>query len=159
RSDDWRKIKVLNRQEGVVGGYTDPRGSRAYFGALLLGVWEDGALQYVGHVGGGFDATTLEQVAHALEPLHTDRCPLRVRPKTNERPHWVTPRLVVEVKFLEWTAEGRMRAPIYLGMRDDVDPATVSRLGGGLRPPSDARRSPTARSSLPPPKSPKRAGK
>jgi len=120
RTPDWRKIKLQRRQEFVVGGFTEPRNSRAFFGALLLGFWKDGALEYAGHTGTGFSGAELARVAALLRPLETTRCPFRVRPQTNERPHWVEPRLVAEVRFTEWTADGKLRHPAYLGLRDDV---------------------------------------
>jgi bifunctional non-homologous end joining protein LigD len=127
RSRAWRKIKVLRRQECVVGGWTEGRGSRSYFGALLLGVWQGGALEYIGHTGTGFGERELARVAALLRPLETSTCPFAARPVANERPHWTRPELVVEVAFTEWTDEGRMRHPKYLGLRDDVDPRDVRR--------------------------------
>ena len=127
RSSAWRKIKVLRRQECVVGGFTEGRGSRAHFGALLLGVWEGGALVYVGHTGTGFSERELARLAGLLRPLETTTCPFATRPVANERPHWTRPELVVEVGFTEWTADGIMRHPKYLGLRDDVDVKRVRR--------------------------------
>ena len=138
RSADWLKIKIVHRQEFVVGGWTDPRGSRSRFGALLLGVYDrsargrtaganDAALIYVGHVGSGFTEADLEHVAARLAPLAAPRCPFRARPVSNERPHWVSPELVAEVRFNEWTPDGHLRAPVFLGLRDDVRAATVVR--------------------------------
>jgi bifunctional non-homologous end joining protein LigD len=127
RSSAWRKIKVLRRQECVVGGWTEGRGSRSHFGALLLGVWEGRALVPVGHTGTGFSERELERVAKILRPLETTTCPFATRPVANERPHWTRPAIVVEVAFTEWTADGKMRHPKYLGLRDDVDPRSVRR--------------------------------
>ena len=127
RSGAWRKIKILQRQDCVVGGFTDGRGSRAHFGALLLGVWDGGALTYVGHAGTGFTGRELERLARRLEPLETLTCPFAVRPRTNERPHWTRPEVVVSVGFTEWTDDGVFRHPKYLGVRDDVDLRTVRR--------------------------------
>jgi bifunctional non-homologous end joining protein LigD len=127
RSPDWIKLKIAASQEFVVGGWTEPRGARSYFGALLLGVYEDGELVYVGHTGTGFDHRELARVWTLLESNERPTSPFRVRPKTNERPHWVEPVLVAEVKFTEWTADGKLRHPTYLGLRDDVDPKTVRR--------------------------------
>jgi len=126
RSPDWCKIKLVRQQTCVVGGWTDPRGSRPFLGALLLGVHDEtGALRYVGHSGAGFSDAELERVWQQLQPLANSECPFTPKPKTNERPHWVTPRLVAEVKFTEWTADGILRHPTYLGMRDDVKPERV----------------------------------
>ena len=127
RSAEWVKLKLVRTQEFVVGGWTEPRGARSYFGALLLGVYRDGALEYVGHTGTGFDERELRKVSAMLKALETVDCPFRQRPKPNERPHWVEPRLVAEVKFTEWTDDGKLRHPTYLGLRDDVDPKTVIR--------------------------------
>jgi len=127
RSGAWRKIKVLRRQECVVGGWTEGRGSRSHFGALLLGVWEGAALVPVGHTGTGFSERELARVAAILRPLETTTCPFATRPVANERPHWTRPEIVVEVAFTEWTADGKMRHPKYLGLRDDVDARAVRR--------------------------------
>jgi bifunctional non-homologous end joining protein LigD len=127
RSGAWRKIKISRRQECVVGGWTEGRGSRSHFGALLLGVWEGGALVHVGHTGPGFSDRELTRVAAILRPLETTTCPFATRPVANERPHWTRPELVVEVAFTEWTADSKMRHPKYLGLRDDVNPRAVRR--------------------------------
>jgi bifunctional non-homologous end joining protein LigD len=127
RSPDWRKLKLQNRQECVIGGFTEPRGSRARFGALILGVYDGHALQYIGHTGTGFDDAELDRLAAKLISLETPTCPFARRPRTNERPHWVRPELVAEVQFSEWTADGVLRHPAYLGLRDDVRPETVRR--------------------------------
>jgi bifunctional non-homologous end joining protein LigD len=121
RTPDWRKVKLVRHQTCVVGGWTDPRGSRPFFGALLLGVYDDGGrLQYVGHSGAGFTDAELGRVWKKLQALKTKTCPFSTQPKTNETPHWVKPVLVAEVKFTEWTADGKLRHPTYLGLRDDV---------------------------------------
>ena len=129
RSPDWRKLKIVREQEFVIGGWTEPRHTRSYFGALLLGVREADrpALTYVGHTGTGFNARELEKVMRLLRPLETDRCPFAPRPKTNEKPYWVEPRLVAQIKFTEWTADGKLRHPVYLGLRDDKRPEEVRR--------------------------------
>jgi bifunctional non-homologous end joining protein LigD len=127
RSADWRKLKIQATQSCVVGGWTEPRGTRAHLGALLLGVWEEGRLRYVGHTGPGFTGAELTKVAARLGAIETATCPFTPRPATNERPHWVEPRLVAEVRFTEWTDDGRLRHPTYLGLRDDVDPRAVRR--------------------------------
>jgi bifunctional non-homologous end joining protein LigD len=127
RSSAWRKIKVLRRQKCVVGGWTEGRGSRPHFGALLLGVWQGDALMPVGHTGTGFSARELDRVATLLRPLEVKTCPFATRPVANERPHWTRPAIVVEVAFTEWTADGKMRHPKYVGLRDDIDPSEVRR--------------------------------
>jgi bifunctional non-homologous end joining protein LigD len=126
RTPDWRKLKLVRHQTCVVGGWTDPRGTRPFFGALLLGVYDEGGqLQYVGHSGAGFTDAELGRVWKQLHAIQTRICPFATLPKTNEKPHWVKPTLVAEVKFTEWTADGKLRHPTYLGLRDDVDPRSV----------------------------------
>jgi bifunctional non-homologous end joining protein LigD len=128
RSHAWLKIKALLQQEVVIGGFTAPRAGRKYFGALIVGVYEDGRLVYTGHVGTGFTEQTLKSVYEALKPLVQKTCPFEgTPPHANEKPTWVKPHLVCEVKFGEWTRDGRMRQPVFLGLRDDVDPRTVRR--------------------------------
>lgn len=122
RTQLWVKIKTHLEQECVIGGWTEPRGSRAYFGALLLGLYDRDGLHYVGHVGTGFNHDLLEQVMHALRPLETAQCPFLEKPKSNSPAHWVKPKLVAEVKFAEWTQEGIMRVPVFVGLRHDKDP-------------------------------------
>jgi bifunctional non-homologous end joining protein LigD len=151
RTPDWRKIKIVHEQEFVIGGWTEPRQARTYFGALLLGVYANqrrpvldmrerhrasasarggGApreLIYIGHTGTGFNERELARVMKLLKPLETKESPFLDRPKTNERPHWVRPELVAQVKFTEWTADGKLRHPVYLGLRDDKKPEDVMR--------------------------------
>lgn len=122
RSSEWLKIKTIQQSEVVVGGYTQPRNSRAYFGALVVGLYRDGELHYVAHTGGGFNQLTLAQIYKLLQPLKTTDCPFVEKPKTNEPVQWVKPKLVAQVKFAEWTADGRMRHPIFLGLRQDKKP-------------------------------------
>jgi bifunctional non-homologous end joining protein LigD len=121
RSPAWRKLKIVRRQEFVVGGWTDPRNMRSHFGALLLGVFDDGGgkLRYVGHVGTGFDEKQLARIAGLLKARATPDSPFTARVPTNERAHWVRPELVAEVRFTELTDEGYLRHPVFLGMRDD----------------------------------------
>src|SRR5437868_5165678 len=124
RSSAWLKIKAIQQQEVVIGGFTAPRASRKYFGALLVGVYEDRKLVYTGHVGGGFDEKTLADVYQRLKPLIIKTSAFsNTPPRTNEKPTWVKPVLVAEVKFAEWTREGVMRQPVFLGLRQDVAPA------------------------------------
>ena len=127
RTPDWRKLKIVQEQEFVIGGWTEPRQTRAYFGALLLGVSENGDLVYAGHTGTGFNEKELARLMKLLKPRETRECPFRERPKTNETPHWVRPELVAQVKFTEWTADGKLRHPVYLGLRDDKKPEDVHR--------------------------------
>lgn len=127
RSPDWRKLKIIQEQEFVIAGWTEPRQTRTYFGALLLGVYEGNQLVYAGHTGTGFDEKALARVMAKLKPLETKDCPFAVKPKSNERPHWVIPQLVAQIKFTEWTADSHLRHPVFLGLRDDKDPRSVVR--------------------------------
>jgi bifunctional non-homologous end joining protein LigD len=127
RTPDWRKLKIVHEQEFVIGGWTEPRQTRTYFGALLLGVYEDEKLVYVGHTGTGFNEKELARVMKLLKSLETKESPFATTPKTNERPHWVRPELVAQIKFTEWTADGKLRHPVYLGLRDDKEPTEVQR--------------------------------
>lgn len=127
RSADWVKIKTILRQEVVICGFTDPKGSRSFFGALIAGVYEKGILRYVGHVGGGFDEETLQQVYKALKPLVIKKCPFENEPKVNMPVTWVKPKFLAEVSFAEWTQEGIMRQPIFQGLRMDKKAKSVKR--------------------------------
>jgi bifunctional non-homologous end joining protein LigD len=128
RSRAWLKLKLERRQEFVVGGWTEPRNAREHIGAILLGYYnDDGALVYAGHTGGGFSRKSLADMFGRLAPLEQARSPFTTSPKTNERAHWARPEIVVEVKFNEWTADGRLRQPIFLGVRDDKAPRDVVR--------------------------------
>ena len=129
RSRLWLKIKTHLEQEVVIGGWTDPRGSREQFGALILGVYDAGELRYVGHVGTGFNRDLLDVVMKKMKPLATARCPFVKRPPTNSPSHWIRPQLVAEVKFGEWTDEGIMRQPVFVGLRADKKPKDVRREG------------------------------
>jgi bifunctional non-homologous end joining protein LigD len=128
RSNAWLKIKAVLQQEVVIGGFTEPRGSRKHFGALIVGVYEDGKFVYAGHVGGGFDEKSLDSVYKLMKSLVTNKSPFSGEPpRGNEKPTWVRPRLVAEVKFAEWTRDGVMRQPVFLGLREDVNPRDVHR--------------------------------
>jgi bifunctional non-homologous end joining protein LigD len=128
RSPAWQKLKIEHRQEFVVGGYTDPRKSRVALGALLIGYYDpQGDFVYAGHVGGGFTTAGLREMYKMLTPLERKTSPFTTTPLTNEPAHWVRPSIVVEVKFNEWTDDGRLRHPIFVGVRDDKDPSTVTR--------------------------------
>jgi bifunctional non-homologous end joining protein LigD len=126
RSRNWLKLKIEFRQEFVVGGYTEPRNSREHIGAILLGYFDKDRFIYVGHTGGGFSRKGLEEMYRKLKPLERKTSPFVETPRTNEKAHWVEPQIVVEVKFSEWTADRRLRQPIFLGIRDDKEPREVS---------------------------------
>jgi bifunctional non-homologous end joining protein LigD len=119
RTKEWLKVKVRKGQEAVICGFTRPRASRKYFGALILGAFKKGQLTYIGHVGTGFTERTLRDIHARLTPLVTDGSPFAEEPETNMPVTWVAPRLICEVKFSEWTAEGLMRHPVFLGLRED----------------------------------------
>jgi DNA ligase D-like protein (predicted ligase) len=126
RSRDWLKFKCGNEQELVIGGYTAPRGTREELGALLLGYFERGRLRYAGKVGTGFDRETLHDLAKRLAPLRRPDSPF-----ADDAPArgttWVEPRLVAQIGFSEWTRDGRLRHPRFLGLREDKDPRDVVR--------------------------------
>jgi bifunctional non-homologous end joining protein LigD len=122
RTREWLKIKCHRRQEFVIGGWTDPQGARGLFGALHLGVYEDGRLVYVAKVGTGFDETTLREVWEKLQPLVRPTSPFVTGTPIGRGHHWVEPSLVCEVRFTEWTHEGGVRHPAFLGLRDDKRP-------------------------------------
>jgi len=127
RSPAWRKVKLLKEQEFVVGGWTEPRQTRQYFGALLLGVQEGGRLKYVGHTGTGFDQKELARLSALLKKRETKTSPFAEKVKTNEPAHWVRPDLVAQIRFTEWTADDKLRHPVYLGLRDDKSAIEVVR--------------------------------
>jgi bifunctional non-homologous end joining protein LigD len=127
RSPDWVKIKTHRRQEAVIAGFTEPRGGRTDLGALVLGVHDGPDLVYIGHAGTGMADQTLAQVRAQLQPLLRKACPFKKKPKTNAAVHWVEPRLVCEVKFREWTSDGQMRQPVFVGLRDDKPARSIRR--------------------------------
>jgi len=127
RSDAWLKVKCQRRQEFVIGGYTDPQGSRTRFGALHIGLYEGARLVYVSKVGTGFDGAELERLWGRLEPIRRETSPFDLGTPAGRGHHWVEPRLVCEVRFTEWTRDGGVRHPTYLGLRDDVRPEDCRR--------------------------------
>lgn len=131
RTTAWRKVKMRRRQEMVVGGYTPGEGGRhRTFGALLVGYHDHGHLRYGGRVGSGFDQAELQRMTEELVRRETPTCPFEPVPPvaaTGRRTRWVRPDLVVEVAFTEWSADGVLRHPSYLGERTDKDPAHVGR--------------------------------
>lgn len=129
RTTEWAKLKLQHAQEFVIGGWTEPRGARSYFGSLILGVYDDDErLTYVAHVGTGFDEKELTRLMRRLVSLEVKTSPFDVPPPaTNDTPHWVQPDIVAQVRFTEWTNDNRLRHPTYLGLRDDVTPRKVRR--------------------------------
>ncbi|HYE59866.1 MAG TPA: DNA ligase D [Candidatus Kapabacteria bacterium] len=120
RGNEWVKIKHHLRQDAIICGFTEPRGGRPHLGALILGVYDQGSLLYVGHTGGGFTDNDLRAMRKRLALLERDRCPFPIQPVTNAPAHWVEPTIVCQVQFAEWTKDGVMRQPIFLGIRDDM---------------------------------------
>ena len=128
RSREWLKMKITRRQECVIGGYTDPRGSREHFGSIILGLYDEhGRLLHVGQAGSGFTESTHEDMWRRLQKLKTDKNPFANKVESTRGTHWVKPELVAEIKFSEWTHETngggvKMRAPVYQGLRTDKSP-------------------------------------
>ena len=140
RSGAWIKLKCVNEQEFVIGGYTPPQGARKHFGAILVGYYKDGDLVFAGKVGTGFTAKSLaalhkkfqaEQRADGpfvdLPSKQNGQWVLGITPSMIKKMHWVNPKFVAEIKFAEWTRDGKLRAPVFLGLRDDKKPTEVVR--------------------------------
>jgi bifunctional non-homologous end joining protein LigD len=127
RSDNWLKIKVSKRQEVVIAGFTAPRRTRQFFGALVLAVREKGRWRYIGRVGTGFSHQTLGELHGKLMKLTSAKSPFPAKVKDEPVTTWVKPSLVAEVKFTEWTSSGEMRHPVYLGLRADKRAEEVTR--------------------------------
>ncbi len=127
RSGDWVKLKVNHTQDVVIAGYTDPKGSRGGFGSLLMGLYEDGKLIYAGNVGTGFTQASIKDLMAEMRPLETNECPFASKPKTRTKAHWLVPKLVGEAQFSEWTRDGSMRHPSFLGVRRDKRPTECLR--------------------------------
>ena len=130
RSTDWLKIKCVQQQEFVIGGYTEPQGARERLGALLVSYYDgDGKLRYAGKVGTGYDRDMLELLFRRLTPLHRRTSPFAPGPVPAGEVQWVTPKLVAQIGFGEWTEAGLLRHPRFLGLRDDKAPREVRREG------------------------------
>jgi bifunctional non-homologous end joining protein LigD len=140
RSGAWIKLKCVNEQEFVVGGYTPPQGTRKYFGAILVGYFEDGRLKFAGKVGTGFNTTLLRVLHGRFEKLRRAECPFanlpekaggrwtqNVTPAEMRRCTWLNPEIVCEVKFTEWTRDGKLRHPVFIGIREDKEARSVVR--------------------------------
>jgi bifunctional non-homologous end joining protein LigD len=126
RTSDWLKFKCTRRQEFVIGGYTEPQGSRVGFGALLIGYHDGGELHCAGKVGTGYDDDLLRRLSKKLKSIERKTSPFADDERSGSV-HWVTPKLVGEVAFTEWTDDGRLRHPRFLGLREDKDPEDVVR--------------------------------
>ena len=138
RSGAWIKLKCVNEQEFVIGGYTPPEGSRKYFGAILVGYYKENRLMFAGKVGTGFTANSLLMLHKKFRAEERDDCPFEdlpskqngkwvqaITPSMMRKLHWVNPVFVCEIKFAEWTRDGKLRAPVFLGLRDDKKPKEV----------------------------------
>jgi bifunctional non-homologous end joining protein LigD len=121
RSRAWLKVKVRGESEFVIGGYTTPQGSRAEFGALLVGLYDKARLRYTGKVGTGYTRETLRDLGSKLKGLRTDESPFDPQPRITGA-IWVKPRLVAQLAYAEWTADGKLRQPAFLGLRTDKKP-------------------------------------
>ena len=129
RTRDWLKFKCRHEQEFVIGGYTDPRGSRIGFGALLLGFYRGRTLIYAGKVGTGFNDDLLQHLGKKLAQLQIPNPPFADDTLPRRGVHWVKPRLVAQIGFTEWTVDGKLRHPRFLGLRDDKRPEEIVREG------------------------------
>lgn len=127
RSGDWLKLKCSFEQELVIGGFTPPRGSRKHFGALLIGYYEDRELRFAGKVGTGFSEKILEELGDRLKRLQISKSPFKRGGAQPRDARWVEPRLVGQFAFSEWTRDGKLRHPRYLGLREDKRPEEVVR--------------------------------
>jgi bifunctional non-homologous end joining protein LigD len=129
RTREWLKFKAVHEQEVVIVGYTKPRRSRKYFGALVLAVRDQAKKRwvYVGNVGTGFDQAALKSLYETMQPLCSDNKPFAQKVKQESAATWLVPRLVGEVKFSEWTTDGEMRHPVFLGLRTDKKASDVVR--------------------------------
>lgn len=127
RSKDWLKIKTKMRQEFVIGGFTESRGGRTGFGAILIGYYEKGKFVYAGHVGGGFNELLLKKLYGQMIRLKRQKCPFVNEPHPNAPVTWVQPKLICEVAFAEWTKDGILRQPIFQGLRTDKFTKSITR--------------------------------
>ena len=124
RSPAWRKVKVRAEEEFVVGGFTAPAGARTHFGALLVGAYEGGTLRYAGKVGTGFTTRSLADLRHRFEPLVRDTSPFADAPR-HRNVTWLSPKVVAQIGFTERTGDGKLRHPVFLGVREDKRPREV----------------------------------
>jgi bifunctional non-homologous end joining protein LigD len=145
RSPDWLKLKCVAEQEFVIGGFTEPAGSRTGFGALLLGYYENDRLRYAGKVGTGYDRATLTRLRGLLDQLALPRAPFG-DPVRERGAHWTRPALVAQIGFTEWTRDGMLRHPRFLGLRQDKEPGEVVRERPGASASSSAAASSAASS-------------
>jgi len=146
RSGTWVKLKCLEEQEFVIGGFTPPQGARKYFGAVLVGYYEKKRLLFAGKVGTGFNTAQLATFHKRFKNVEQEACPFAdlpskvggawvqgLTPAMMKRCHWIKPVFVCQVKFTEWTRDGKLRQPVFLGLREDKKPAEVIRESAGSR--------------------------
>ncbi len=147
RTRQWLKIKYHNITEAVIAGFTEPRGSRKAFGALILGRYENGELVYTGHTGTGFNQTTLKEIYARLQPLIIKDCPFAKKPKTNMPATWVKPELVCNIKYTEITDEHIYRHPVYMGLRIDKSASEVDNSDSTQPEPAPKKSKPVKKSN------------
>lgn len=121
RSSDWLKIKFQNTEDVLICGFTEPNGGRKNFGAIILGTYIDGKLEYCGHAGTGFSDKTLDSLYELFKPLIVENCPFDIVPKTNTPATWLQPELVCEIKYTEKTKDAIFRHPVFMGLRSDKE--------------------------------------
>jgi bifunctional non-homologous end joining protein LigD len=126
RTSNWLKIKSVKEVDAVVGGWTDPRGGRQYFGSLLVGLYEKSALRFIGGVGTGFPNTLERELYEKLQQISAKKCPFTPVPQTRERAHWVQPKLLARVGYADWTSDNHLRQPRFFGLQPDRDPRESS---------------------------------
>jgi bifunctional non-homologous end joining protein LigD len=122
RSAQWVKIKATKTLDAVVGGWTEPRGSRSHFGSLLLGLYEGRTMRFIGHAGSGFNEKSQQIVAGKMKEAAVSACPFDKVPETNEKAHWTRPAMIARIQFSGWTEEKRLRHPVFVALREDADP-------------------------------------
>ncbi|MDO5524046.1 MAG: DNA ligase D, partial [Bacteroidia bacterium] len=149
RSTEWLKIKNHKTDEAVIVGYTEPRGSRKYFGSLILGRYIDRKLNYAGHAGSGFNDASLKEIHKQLQPLVTEKMPFGTKPAVNAPPTWLKPELVASIKYTKITNDGLFRHPVFLGIREDVSAHDLyaESVGGGKEP-TDSGTSPASENEV-----------
>lgn len=125
RSSEWLKIKIHKSDEAIICGFTEPKGARKKFGALILGKYLDGEIVFCGHTGGGFNNQSLSEIYDKMQPFIISKSVFKITPKTNTKATWIEPELVAEIKFTELTKDHIYRHPIFLRLRDDIEPKDV----------------------------------
>lgn len=147
RSHEWLKFKCVSEQEFVIGGYTDPKGSREKFGAILIGYYQKDRLKFAGKVGTGFDRSSLQRLTAHFRPLERKTSPFDSMDLPKRGLHWLEPKLVAEIRFSEWTDEGKLRQPRYIGLRDDRSSKEVTREIKVSESPAPTAHTPSLKSS------------